>query len=169
MIFVTVGTQLPFDRLVHAVDRWAERNGRRDVFAQVGPTEAPPAFIEHASFLEPDDVARRFDEATLVIGHAGMGTIISALQRRKPVLVMARKAEFREQRNDHQLATVERFQQRGWIHAAADEHELDQMLERIDELTAADQISAAASPELLQMVQRFVLGTESNPQRKAAS
>ena len=37
MIFVTVGTQLAFDRMIKAVDEWAGARGRTDVFAQVGP------------------------------------------------------------------------------------------------------------------------------------
>ena len=33
MIFVTVGTQLHFDRMAAAVDRWAGERGVTDVFA----------------------------------------------------------------------------------------------------------------------------------------
>ena len=36
MIFVTVGSQLPFDRLVRAVDDWAAGNGGAAAFAQIG-------------------------------------------------------------------------------------------------------------------------------------
>ena len=36
MILVTVGTDLPFDRMVRVVDDWAGETGRRDVFAQIG-------------------------------------------------------------------------------------------------------------------------------------
>ena len=35
MIFATVGTQLPFDRLIAAVDRWAGTRPGREVFAQI--------------------------------------------------------------------------------------------------------------------------------------
>src|SRR3954470_10768842 len=45
VIFATVGTQLPFDRLVGAVDRWAATRGDRDVFAQVGARTLRPAAI----------------------------------------------------------------------------------------------------------------------------
>ncbi len=38
MIFVTVGEQLPFDRLVRAVDEWAAASGK-EVFAQIGNSE----------------------------------------------------------------------------------------------------------------------------------
>lgn len=39
MIFVTVGHQTPFDRLIRLVDRWAEENMRHDLFAQIGHGE----------------------------------------------------------------------------------------------------------------------------------
>ena len=156
MIFVTVGTQLPFDRLVNTVDEWARATGRQDVFAQIGPSEAPPQYINAEPFLTPEDFDRSFNDAELIIGHAGMGTIISALQRRKPILVMARRAAFKEQRNDHQLATVARFVERGWIHAADDEVHLREMLERVDELTVASAIGPAASDDLIRSLRGFV-------------
>jgi hypothetical protein len=37
MIFVTVGTQGQFDRLIRTVDEWADARGRTDLFAQTGP------------------------------------------------------------------------------------------------------------------------------------
>ena len=76
MILVTVGGQLPFARLIDAVDRWAGAAGRTDVFAQVGDTEAVPSHIESARFLDPAAFRQRFDAATVVISHAGMGTIL---------------------------------------------------------------------------------------------
>ena len=35
-IFATVGTQLPFDRLIRGLDSWAECNPEVEVFAQIG-------------------------------------------------------------------------------------------------------------------------------------
>ncbi|MEM8712084.1 MAG: glycosyl transferase, partial [Planctomycetota bacterium] len=70
MIFVTVGSQLPFDRLVHAVDAWAEAAGRADeVFAQVGATSAPPRSVGWAKELSPEAFQRRVDEADVVVRH----------------------------------------------------------------------------------------------------
>ena len=39
MIFVTVGYQMPFDRMVESIDRWAGRHPDAAIFAQIGPTE----------------------------------------------------------------------------------------------------------------------------------
>ena len=50
MIFVTVGAQLPFDRLVSVVDEWAGSTGRSDVFGQIARGKRPRHF-ESVDFL----------------------------------------------------------------------------------------------------------------------
>lgn len=157
MIFVTVGTQLAFDRLIGAVDAWAERAGR-PVFAQIGPGEYTPRFIDYASFISPDECLERMAEADAIVAHAGMGTIISALELGKPVLVMPRRASLGEHRNDHQLATAARFGELGRLSVAADEHELVAKLDGLDALTADGRIGPYASDRLLAAVTRFIDG-----------
>ena len=161
MIFVTVGTQLPFDRLIHAVDAWAGRSGRRDIFAQIGPSELRPQHIEYRPFLSPADFTRNFAGAELVIAHAGMGSILSAMSQGKPILVMPRRASLNEHRNDHQLATARRFKEMGHILVAMDEHELDAQLSRLESMPAASRIGLYASPELLSVVRTFLFSGDS--------
>lgn len=110
MIFVTVGSQLPFDRLVGAVDAWAEAQGRSgEVMAQVSATDAPPKHIEWRREMQPCQFSAAVENADLVVGHAGTGTIMAALGAGKPVVVLARRESLQETRNDHQVATIERF------------------------------------------------------------
>jgi UDP-N-acetylglucosamine transferase subunit ALG13 len=114
VIFLTVGTQLPFDRLVAAVDAWAGApgRGRAEVFGQIsdpGPSGYRPRHFEWVADLDPAEFEARFGAATHIVGHAGMGTIIGALGQGKPLLVMPRRAHLGEQRNDHQFATVQRL------------------------------------------------------------
>ena len=98
MIFVTVGTQLPFDRLVRTVDDWAGRTGRDDVFAQIGPSEYVPRHMESAVGLDPAQFRARMEQAEFIVAHAGMGTIINALRMEKTLVVMPRKADLGEHR-----------------------------------------------------------------------
>lgn len=156
MIFVTVGTQLPFDRLIRTVDAWAGRTGRQDIVAQIGPTELRPQFIEHHPFLSPVEFAYHFSNAELVIAHAGMGSIISAMNQGKPLLVFPRRASLNEHRNDHQLATARRFRELGHILVAMDEQELGAQLDRLESIPAASRIGLYASPQLLTAVSGFL-------------
>lgn len=169
MIFVTVGTELPFDRLVRTVDDWARVHGRTDVFAQIGRTRWRPSFIAFAEFLPPAEFNRRFVEATCVISHAGMGTILSALRFEKPLLVMPRRAELREHRNDHQLSTVSRLRDVAKFAAAMDEQELRSALDHIETLAAPGGAGAFAQSELITAIADFIhLGRlHDEPQREA--
>jgi UDP-N-acetylglucosamine transferase subunit ALG13 len=130
VIFLTVGTQLPFDRLVSAVDAWSARHSDVPVFGQIGepgPSGYWPKHFRAEAFLPVDRAHELFERASLVVSHAGMGSIITALTRARPIVVMPRRADLGEMRNDHQLATAERFAARVMVaHDAAElSHYLD--------------------------------------------
>lgn len=156
MIFVTVGGQLPFDRLVRTVDAWAERSGRSDVFAQIGAAEYVPTRLGWERFLSASEFDRRMKSADAIVSHAGMGTILTALELAKPVLVLPRRAALHEQRNDHQLATAERMRERGLVHVAMDEEDLARRLETIDGLSARGRVDEGPRRELLATIRSFV-------------
>jgi len=156
MIFVTVGTELPFDRMVRVVDEWAKAAGRRDVVAQIGETDWQPSHIGWSKFLQPPEFAQRFAEAEVVVAHAGMGTILSALQWEKPVLVMPRRASLGEQRNEHQLATARHLSELGKINVAMDEAELRAKLDGLGQLRPRDKIGAYASDSLITALRDFI-------------
>jgi UDP-N-acetylglucosamine transferase subunit ALG13 len=156
VIFVTVGAQMPFDRLVRTVDRWAERRGRSDVFAQIGPSEYRPAHLRWARFLDPQDFRKRYETASVIVAHAGTGSILTALQLGKPIVVMPRRARLHETRSDHQVASAERFSRFPSVEVASDERALLASLERIEELRGLRAIGAHASAELLNALRRFV-------------
>lgn len=160
MIFVTVGHQMPFDRLVRGVDAWAARASRDDVFAQIGTTDYQPEHIAYADRVGPAEFRRRIGEADAVVAHAGMGTILTALELGTPVLVMPRLGRLIETRNDHQVATAERFKALGRVEVAMDETELPGALVRLAGLQRGPTIDAKASPELLAAVRSFIFGHE---------
>jgi len=163
VIFVSVGTQLAFDRLITAVDDWAGTAPGRDVFAQIGPSRLRPQHIQHAEFVSPNECAERMMAANAVVAHAGIGTILSALELGKPLLVMPRRAEFGEHRNDHQLATARRFAELGRVSVAFDETELAGQLDELDRVAARPRISASAPETLLAALRAFIIGQPPAP------
>jgi len=162
MIFVTVGAQMPFDRLVTTVDRWAGARGRADVFAQIGETDYRPSHIRWARFLDPAEFMRRFEAAGAIVAHAGTGSIITALQLGKPILVMPRRASMRETRNDHQVATAERFARFDSVAVAWDEKELAARLEEIDSLDGRQAVGPHASHVLVGAIRGFIDGADAS-------
>jgi UDP-N-acetylglucosamine transferase subunit ALG13 len=157
MIFLTTGTQEPFDRLVKAVDEIAPLL-HTEIIAQISKTEYRAKNIETFAFASPSEFSTYFNKAELIISHAGMGTIISALQREKPILIMPRLAHYREHRNDHQLATARVFEKLHYVHVAFDEKELKTKLLSVFEsrLQPLHKIDQYASPELIASIKRFL-------------
>jgi UDP-N-acetylglucosamine transferase subunit ALG13 len=156
MIFVTVGSDVPFDRLVRVVDEWVGATGRTDVFAQIGLTDYKPAHVSYCSLLEPAEFSKRFASASIIIAHAGMGTILSALQGGKPILVMPRKGSLGETRNEHQIATAKRLLELGKVSVAFDEAELRNCLDHLDELKSSEKITCFASEQLIATLRDFI-------------
>lgn len=85
-----------------------------------------------------------------------MGSILTALELGKPILVMPRRGDLDETRNDHQLATARHFLSQGRVAVAFDELELAAKLDQLDRLLPPTRISTQASPQLLAVLNRFV-------------
>ncbi|MCA9576280.1 MAG: glycosyltransferase [Polyangiales bacterium] len=136
-LLLTVGAQMPFDRLVDAMDGWAGLHPEASVRAQIGPSALCPTHLRAQPFLDPEHFERACDEADAIVGHAGTGTLFAALERGKPVLVLPRRADLRETRNDHQLATARRFALRPGVLVAWEARELPAQLERLAVLLRA--------------------------------
>ncbi len=130
MIFVTVGSQMPFDRLIRAVDQWAMKHTDQRIFAQIGDSDYVPQAMAYEHSLPPAEFVRRVVEAKVVIAHAGMGTIISAAEFGKLIVLLPRRGSLRETRNDHQLATAKWLRSKPGIFVADSEDELPTALAR---------------------------------------
>lgn len=130
MIFVTVGSQMPFPRLVQAVDEWARLNPAVEVLAQVGnDTSFRPLALQAFESVTPDRYAELVQACELVIAHAGMGSVLTALEHGKPMILMPRRGALQETRNDHQVATLRWLERKPGIYPAEDETELKAALD----------------------------------------
>lgn len=108
-IFLTVGSQMPFDRLTLAVARWAQGRSDLRVQAQTGRSRLgtrDTAGISCVLTLSPAEYLRAYRQADLIIAHAGMGSILTALELGRPLVVMPRRGHLKETRNDHQFDTA---------------------------------------------------------------
>lgn len=124
MIFLTIGTQEPFDRLVRTVDELvSEGIFAEEVVGQTGDGYCPRHFSSY-SIMDKTVFDRYMAESKFVISHAGMGSIITAYTLQKPMIVMPRLRKFREHVNDHQLHTARKFEELGVVMTARDKTEL---------------------------------------------
>jgi UDP-N-acetylglucosamine transferase subunit ALG13 len=158
MIFVTIGTQLPFDRFIKIIDEMAPVIGE-EIVAQVNKCNFEPKHIKTVSFLPPDEFNQLFGKARLIVSHAGMGTILSAMQQGKPIIIFPRIAALGEHRNEHQLATARKFKELGTVYVAMNDEELKMLLLRKD-LSCLKTIGDTASSALINSIKEYIVRTE---------
>jgi UDP-N-acetylglucosamine transferase subunit ALG13 len=158
MIFATVGTQLPFPRLLLALDAWAAAHPQTPVVAQTGADDTAYPHLTTMARMGQADFARHMETARIVVSHAGMGTILNAAETGKPVIVVPRLAVHGEHRNDHQVDTAAEMSALSVVHVVDDVARLGAA---IDALLAADlpqatAVKTTASPELITALQDFI-------------
>lgn len=161
MIFATVGTQLPFDRMLTSLDNWAAHNPGIPVFAQTGDSPGSFPHLDTVASLSQVEFQTRFERARLVVAHAGMGTILSAAEVGKPLILMPRRMKFKEHRTDHQQDTANEMARLSNVTVVQDGQTLCKELDRA--LASGFQLPPAAASqesadleELLGAIQDFV-------------
>lgn len=163
MIFLTIGTQLPFDRLSRALDLWAASRPDANIFGQIaepGVNGYEPRHYAWKASIAPTEYDAMVDQAALIVAHAGMGSILTALKVGRPIVIMPRRAANGEHRSDHQMATAERFKDLQGVYVAWDETELAPMIDKVLEQEIdgkVDRISDFAEPSLIEAVRDQII------------
>ncbi|WP_343224838.1 glycosyltransferase [Pelagicoccus sp. SDUM812005] len=156
-IFVTVGSDVPFDRLIIAIDDWAAKTRKPiEIFAQIGNSDYQPKRFEYCKFLSPAEFKDRLENCDLVAAHTGMGSILSALRAQKPILTLPRHGALGETRNDHQIATAKHLLDLGIIDVASTTDELQEMLENLKLTPNHHSIPQWASETLTRKLNAFI-------------
>jgi UDP-N-acetylglucosamine transferase subunit ALG13 len=154
VIFVTVGTQLPFPRLIAQMDEIAGRLDE-DVFAQTGPDAGDVKHLKTLTQLTPPEFEEKFRTARVVVAHAGIGTILSAKRYGKPVILLPRRADLGEHRNDHQLATARQVEKLTGVHVAWEADDLEALIAR-EALEPANEEMSATHQALVDRLSAFI-------------
>ena len=87
-----------------------------------------------------------------------MGSILTALQYRKPIIIMPRRAALGEHRNDHQLATAKWLGNKSGIFVAEDETALLNLLSNKETLISGEEISEYGNPDFLARLKAAIDG-----------
>jgi UDP-N-acetylglucosamine transferase subunit ALG13 len=98
------------------------------------------------------------DSCDLIISHAGMGTIITALVKKKPIIVMPRLFKHKEHRNDHQLGSAKKMDELGYIYVAYDNEMLVTLFAEMwpNNLIVRKSITNEASKEFITSLDKFI-------------
>lgn len=130
MIFVTVGTQLPFDRLIDAMDNLSTELDEH-VIAQTLRDHRWPR-LKTVPRLSEDAFVTTCRKARCIVGHAGIGTYLAACEHKKPVILMPRRRALGEHRSDHQMDTAEVLTHRDGVQVVHSTEDLRIALRRAD-------------------------------------
>lgn len=138
MIFVTIGSMFPFDRLIQEMDAWAGARPAGDdteeILAQIGEGSYEPRHMTWVRRLDRSEYTATVARARLIVAHAGVGSVVSAGEKGKPIVVLPRREGLGEHTSDHQVETA------GWLRGKSGVHVAD------DETQLAARIAAAADP-----------------------
>jgi UDP-N-acetylglucosamine transferase subunit ALG13 len=109
MIFVTIGTSEPFDRLLLALDSLPSGE---ELVVQSGTSRVAPG-VDAVDFLSYEEVVENVKNARVVITHAGAGSVMTCLAQGKRPVVVPRLRAHGETADDHQLAFARRLSEAG--------------------------------------------------------
>ena len=161
-VLVTVGTIMPFDRMVRGVEALL-KDGKIEgpVAAQVGETTEKFEGIEAFVSGPFEELNKRMEQADIVICHGGSGSILGALKAGAHVVAMARKHEFNEHYDDHQKDITSAFEEMDLISVAKDENDL---LRAIEEAQSRPRKTVNIDPaEYVRAVRKFITGYDKEP------
>ena len=132
MIFVTLGTQdKDFSRLLKAIDKEIEKvTIKEKVIVQAGHTKYESKNMEIFDLIPTDEFNEIIEKCDLIITHGGVGNILSAIKKNKPVIAAARLKKFKEHTNDHQKQIIGEFTKQGYILELRDFGKVGKMIEK---------------------------------------
>jgi UDP-N-acetylglucosamine transferase subunit ALG13 len=157
MIFVTTGTQFPFDRLLSFVEEWSLNNSDINIVAQTGDTEFKSKNMELHPYLEPQRYAYYLKKAQVLVGHMGTGTMIDAQKNGIPAILMPRKFDLNEHRSEHQISTAKQFKDKKGIYIVDDKLALFSLLDQMETLAPPKMTNNGTKEQLINFLKTQVL------------
>ena len=134
MILVLLGTQNnSFYRLLEEIEKNIV-NGiiKEDVIVQAGYTKFKTKKMKILSLVSKKRLQSFQEEASLIITHGGVGSIITSVKNDKKVIAVPRRHEYGEHVNNHQIDIVKNFNEQGYIIGIEKVEELEQAIRKAE-------------------------------------
>lgn len=156
MIFIILGTQkFQLNRLLKEIDQYIEKDLiKEEVKAQIGHSDYLPKNYSYERFLDKADFDAQVATASLIITHSGVGSIITALQAGKPVIVFPRMAKYHEHVDDHQLDIAIAFSKKMYVLCCKEEVDLLSMIQQSKEFSF--QKYHSQTEKVVEIVKKYV-------------
>lgn len=151
MIFATCGSShFRFDRMMQALAALSSEQ----LCVQHGPAEPPPCVSAYA-YLPFDKIVENIERADVVVSHAGVGSILCAVQAGHTPVIFPRLKRYSETVDDHQAEFAEALASRGVAVVARTSSELLAAIATVPKRRAD---ASSGSRPLVDAVRMTILG-----------
>ena len=158
MIFVMLGTQNnSFQRLLEEIDNLIGKNViDEEVVVQAGYTEYQPenGKMKIIDFMPREELDTFEQNASFIITHGGVGSIITSLEKGKKVIAVPRLHQYGEHVNNHQTEIVEKFNKSGNIIGIQSVDGLEEAIKKVKDFEPKPYIEN--NKKMLEIIVNFI-------------
>ena len=117
MILVLLGTfHIEFTRPLIAIEKAIiTQKIHEKIVVQNGHTIFKSDYLTMVPFFSPIELDNLYNEANLIVTHAGTGSILKGIKKGKKVIAIPRLKKLNEHLDDHQLEILEQFAKCNYI------------------------------------------------------
>ena len=108
--------------------------------------------------LAPDRFQEMLRRSSIIVAHAGMGSIISSMEIGKPIVVLPRRVEYREVTTGHQVDTAAWLIGKPGVFVSEDESTLAMAIDEALRFSSVGngRIASTAPTRFIERIHRFL-------------
>lgn len=143
MILVLLGTfPLEFKRPLEEIDQLCEEGIiTEEVIVQSGHTKFESRFFIMRPFIRPEELTALYQQARLIISHAGTGSLVKGLKLKKKIIAIPRLAKYGEVVDDHQVEILNEFSNLNYLIPWTENDDLKELITRVENFSPSCYIS----------------------------
>lgn len=156
MILVLLGTQNnSFCRLLKEIEQNIDSSViTEEVIVQAGYTKYKSEKMKIFDFLPKDELNELIKNASYIISHGGIGSMMMANENGKKVIAVARLKKYKEHVNNHQVSTVKAFAKRGYVIEADGVENLTNAINKLKDFKL--QIYEKEENKIVNIIEEFI-------------
>ena len=139
------------------MDRISSRTSE-EILIQTVTCRVKPESARLVKFIPSAEIDRLYDEARIVVCHAGTGTLLSSLRHGKKPIIVPRMKEFGELFDDHQADFCDAIESEYGFTIVRDIETLESVVfsEDIEEKTRLSEWKSLQRAELTRQIRRYL-------------
>lgn len=156
MVLVLLGTQNnSFHRLLEEIQRLMDKKVIQEkVVVQAGKTHFISKNMEIFDLVDQDKLNELIEQASYIITHGGVGSILTCVKAGKKVIAVARKQEYGEHVNNHQIQIVESFDKAGYLKGIIEVKDLEEAIQELKNFKPEEFVSN--TDNMINIIEKFI-------------